>query len=116
MLKRILMKIIAYTLFILFLGIIIGLFITWGDLGRTLQNIESYTVLSSLLIVLGKLMGSLSPAVNVGSRTIASPSLGDKVDGVWEKGWEELFSGWGALLAGIALAVIIGYLIEVATM
>lgn len=105
-------KVLINTVLTLIIGLIINAVLNWGDLEKILRDLDTYTALSAMFIVLGKIIGSLNPTMEVAYTTIASPSLGSRVEPVRKRGWEETLSGWTALITGIILAILISTTIK----
>lgn len=98
-------KVLINTIVTLVIGLVINAVLNWWDLEKILRDLEMYTALAAMFMVLGKIMGSLNPTIEVAYTTIASPSLGSRVEPVRKRGWEETLSGWASLILGILFAI-----------
>ncbi len=97
-------RVIVIAVVILVLSFIIGLIFTGFNIYRTIRDLDIYTLMVSLLAIVGKILGALTPSARLTATSIAAPSTAGYAHKVARRVVEDPLLSWITLLLAIALA------------
>ncbi len=104
LLKEFFKRVIVIAIIILALSFILGLIFTGLSIHKTIRNLDIYTLMTSLLAIVGKVLGALTPTTRLATTSIVAPSTAKYAHEAARQIAEDSLASWIALLLAVVLA------------
>ncbi len=104
LLSRFIKRVVVLAIVILALSFIIGLIFTGFNIQRVIRSLDTYTLMVSLLAIIGKALGALAPSARLTASSIVAPSAAEYAHRAARQVVEDSLLSWIILLIASSLA------------
>jgi len=105
-------RVVVFAFLILVVAFVLSYVCSGFNLRVAIARLDVFTLIASLVAVLGKVIGAMYPIYGIARASIVAPSLADYARGTARQVSEESLVSWLILLASIALAYVLALLLK----
>jgi len=96
-------RVVVFAFLILVVAFVLSYVCSGFNLRVAIARLDVFTLIASLVAVLGKVIGAMYPIYGIARASIVAPSLADYTEGVIRQVGEELLELWLMLFVSIVL-------------